>query len=269
MLSRRDGRGRRGRSRARPPAGRDSGSKRRGRPGRVSSRPRSRTARSAAGKPACRPTSARTAPPPGRRRGAASPQAFGAWRRGSTSGWPTRGKSAKCASAASAVGLVPGADLLEGVHADEKDQFRSRREAAGQFAERLDRVGFPSPAHLEIDRAEGGVAADREAHQREAFGPGGEVPPLVRREVRGDEQDPLEIEPLPDLLGEGQVGDVDGIEGAPVDADAARPDHHRDFRRSPTSAGPKGSRPKILASTASMVAQLRRMRSSMSVRPRL
>ncbi len=116
--------------------------------------------------------------------------------------------------------VEPGADVAEGVGADDEDEAR-RGMAAAQGCEGVYRVGRPRLAHLDVAGAEVGVGAHGAADHGQAVFGGGEVAArLVRRLGAGDEEDAIEMLGLADFFGAAQVAIVDGVEGPAEDAEA-------------------------------------------------
>ncbi len=116
-----------------------------------------------------------------------------------------------------AVGLFPGGDLLEGVHADEKEEIRRPGMAPPQRLKCLDGVGAPFALHFQVESQEEGVVSHRQPDHRQALSPVGHPPAFVGRHARGHEENPVEAQALPDLLGHHEVGRVQGVESAAVD----------------------------------------------------
>ena len=90
--------------------------------------------------------------------------------------------------------------------------------------QRIDRVGRPSPAHLDIARAYTLQALHGELAHLEAcvWGGSATLPPLVGRGMHRHEQHSIELQLLQRPFCELQMPAVWRIEGAPEDADPSR-----------------------------------------------
>src|SRR3989441_10745115 len=112
--------------------------------------------------------------------------------------------------------LAPGQQIEEGLRADEQEElaFRGQR---GQSVHRVRRTG---PAQLDVGDGEARMLVDGEGGHpiamldRRQLGGG-----LVGRLGRRHKKDPVEAERFTDVVGEKEVSEMDGVEGASEDAD--------------------------------------------------
>lgn len=127
--------------------------------------------------------------------------------------------------------LLPGSDLAKGVDSEQENELRGAGESPSQSAQRIDRVGPAGTLDLDGRRAKAGMPGDRAPYHRQTIPPAGEGPALVRRPCRRDEQNLVQRQRLPCLLGTAQVGEMDGVESAAEDAETSDARETRGFSR--------------------------------------
>src|SRR5213593_620041 len=90
---------------------------------------------------------------------------------------------------------------------------------AAQLVQRVDCVGEPVPADLEIRDLEPALARERQPAHLQALLAVGDRPPAVRWPAGRNEQHPVELRAVERRARCGEVPEMDGVERATQDAD--------------------------------------------------
>src|SRR5512147_2322377 len=133
---------------------------------------------------------------------------------------PGPGQDHKSAESEQILPLMPGLDVEKGIKAGNKEQERAWM-GGTEISEGVNGVRCAAPRQFNIGKVEMRVPGNGELNHHPAFGCCRPLPfLLMRRDERGNEQNPVERQLLPDLLSGGKVTVMDGVERPSHDADS-------------------------------------------------